>query len=68
MMVDILPRISGVTFDAAWARRVSGEIDDGLIVEFISRDDLIAAKLAAGRPEDFADVAALQAAQKSTVK
>lgn len=64
VMVDILPRISGIDFQAAWKRRVSREIGDGLVVEFISRDDLLAAKLSSGRPEDLADVAALQAAQK----
>ncbi|HET6628683.1 MAG TPA: DUF6036 family nucleotidyltransferase [Woeseiaceae bacterium] len=64
VMVDIMPRISGVDFAAAWDRRVSSEVDDGLVVEIISREDLLAAKLSAGRPVDLADVAALQAAQK----
>jgi len=66
-MVDILPRISGVDFDAAWGRRVECEIETGLEVPFISRDDLLAAKVAAGRPEDLADVAALNAAAKAHV-
>src|SRR5688572_15539764 len=61
-MVDILPKISGVDFAAAWNRRVESEIEDGLIVSFISREDLVAAKLAAGRPSDLADVSALRAA------
>lgn len=47
--VDILMGIPGVTFVEAWPRRV--EVDfDGLLVPFIARDDLIAAKRAAGRP------------------
>ena len=62
-MVDILPKISGVDFEAAWSRRVPSEIEAGLTVPFISREDLLKAKLAAGRPEDLADVAALQAAE-----
>lgn len=61
-MVDILSRIKGVEFAHAWERRVVREIEDGLRVPFISRDDLMVAKLAAGRPEDLADVAALRAA------
>ena len=56
--VDILPGIDGVDFDAAWERRVEGVIDpqSGLTGFFISKDDLIASKLAAGRLRDLADV------------
>jgi hypothetical protein len=61
VMVDILPRISGVEFADAWQRRVDVAVDDGLTVPFISRADLLAAKLAAARPQDLADVAALRA-------
>ncbi len=62
LMVDILASIPGVDFDHAWANRVEGVIDpnSGLVAHFISRKDLIAAKLAAGRPQDIADVAALR--------
>jgi hypothetical protein len=59
VMVDILPSISGVDFDQAWQRRVEFPVDSGLNAAFISRDDLLAAKLAAGRPQDLADAAAL---------
>lgn len=56
--VDILPGIDGVEFNAAWARRVEGVIDpvSGQTVFFISKADLIASKLAAGRLRDLADV------------
>jgi hypothetical protein len=66
LMVDILPEISGVDFDAAWSRRVEAPVDadNGVIAPFISADDLLAAKLAAGRSQDLADVAAIRAAQK----
>lgn len=64
-MVDILPRIKGVEFASAWERRVIREVGDGLSVPFISREDLLVAKLAAGRPEDLADVAAIRAAVSS---
>jgi hypothetical protein len=52
--VDILPDVPGVEFDAAWERRVEGLIDpeNGLVAFFISRRDLIAAKLASGRIRD----------------
>ena len=62
-MVDILPSIRGVEFEKAWARRVMVQIDESLTAPFISRDDLRVAKLAAGRPQDLADVAALDEAQ-----
>ena len=52
--VDILMGIPGVVFDEAWPNHV--EVDfDGLLVPFISRQDLIAAKLASGRPQDLLD-------------
>ena len=62
--IDILPHIPGVDFDAAWERRVASVIDpaSGLKANFISSDDLIAAKLAAGRPQDIADADAVRKA------
>jgi hypothetical protein len=65
--VDILPHIPGVDFDAAWQKRVETTVDPdtGLKAFFISRDDLIAAKLAAGRPQDLADVDAIRKATES---
>lgn len=62
--IDILPAVDGVDFDAAWERRVEAVIDEprGLKANFISRDDLIASKLAAGRLRDLADVEEIRAA------
>jgi hypothetical protein len=64
---DILSDIPGVDFEAAWERRVETIIDSasGLKANFISANDLIASKLAAGRPQDLADVAAIQEARKA---
>jgi hypothetical protein len=64
VMVDIMPRISGVEFETAWHRRVDIQIGDKLMVPFISRDDLLATKIAAGRAQDLADVAALRESAK----
>jgi hypothetical protein len=52
-MVDLLPAIDGVDFDRAWKNRVEAIIDleSGLKANFISGPDLVAAKLAAGRPQ-----------------
>lgn len=52
--VDILMGIPGIQFEEAWDRRV--EVDfDSLRIPFISRLDLITAKLASGRPQDLID-------------
>lgn len=65
--IDILTAAVGVDFDAAWERRVEDVIDPatGLKANFISRDDLIAAKLASGRLQDLADVDAIRKAAES---
>jgi hypothetical protein len=67
LMVEILPDIKGVDFDSVWEKRVETVVDpdSGLKTFFISRDDLIAAKLAAARPQDLVDVDAIRAAAES---
>jgi hypothetical protein len=64
---DILPAIPGVDFDAAWERRVETVIDaaTGLQANFISANDLLASKLASGRPQDLADADAIRKAMDS---
>jgi len=64
---DILPEIPGVDFDTAWERRVEVVVDPatGLTANFISADDLIASKLASGRPQDIADADAIREARES---
>lgn len=52
--VDILMGIPGLGFEDAWKRRV--EVDfDGLPVLFVSKQDLVTAKRASGRPQDLLD-------------
>jgi len=58
LRIDLLTSIDGVNFDDAWPRRVILSIG-GIDVPFIGRDDLIANKRAADRPQDRADVARL---------
>lgn len=65
VMVDLLPRISGIEFESAWQHRVIVALNDNLSVPFISRTDLLTAKLSAGRPQDLADVEALRGAQNA---
>ncbi len=61
--IDILTSIDGVDFEQAWNNKFLVELNDRE-VPFISRDDLIANKKAAGRPQDIADVIRLTADDK----
>jgi hypothetical protein len=61
MRVDILMGIPGVEFAKAWSRRVEFDFK-GLVVKFISKEDLIAAKKASGRPQDLIDAVLLSQA------
>ena len=65
VMVDIMPKISGVEFEEAWSRRVDVQIDDDLSVPFISRQDLLTAKLCAARAQDLIDADALRESNAS---
>ncbi|MBK8902878.1 MAG: nucleotidyltransferase [Anaerolineaceae bacterium] len=57
--VDILMGIPGVEFDEAYERRVEVQFDD-VPVTIIAKQDLIAAKRAAGRPQDLLDAESLE--------
>ena len=57
--IDIITSIRGVEFSQAWSRRIVLQID-GLEIPFLNSEDLIASKVAAGRPQDLADVARLK--------
>ena len=69
-MIEIFSRISGVSFQDAWVRRIEEVIDDriGLKVFVISAEDFVANKLASGRLQDLADVEAVQKAQRVRAK
>ena len=58
--IDLLTAVDGVRFEACWDRRVEVEIG-GQRIPFVSADDLLANKRASGRPQDLADVAAIEA-------
>ena len=57
--IDILTEISGVGFEEAVPRAISASFD-GVPARVIGFDDLIANKRAAARPQDAADVHALE--------
>jgi hypothetical protein len=60
LRIDVLTRASGITFDAAVADGESLELE-GRRIPVIGRTALLANKRAAARPQDLADVAALEA-------
>lgn len=57
--IVIFMGIPDLEFEKAWKNQV--EVDfDGLLVPFISKEDLIAAKVASGRPQDLIDAEKLK--------
>ena len=61
--VDIISKISGVSYAGAVTRAVPKTID-GIPVRIISLEDLIANKKASGRAKDLADVEVLEGCRK----
>ena len=57
--IDIVTQLDGVEFGRCWDRHIEIKIS-GRRVPFISVDDLLANKKASGRPQDLADVAAIE--------
>ena len=57
--VDVLMGIPGATFEKCWSRRQIVDFD-GLKVNFISKQDLVTAKRASGRPQDLIDADLLE--------
>lgn len=60
--IDLLNRIDGVAFSAAWPNRVEATLRDGkgeLLLHYLGKEDLLANKRACGRRRDFDDFDAL---------
>ena len=57
--IDLMTQITGVSFDEAWASRMTLELE-GRAVSCIGRSALVKNKEATGRPQDLADVARLR--------
>lgn len=60
--VDILMSIPGLKFKEAWERREVVDFD-GVMMSFISKQDLITSKIASGRPQDLIDAQLLKEAE-----
>lgn len=57
--IDLLVDVEGVEFKDCYERRTEGDLD-GMVVKFLSLQDLIIAKTKAGRLQDLADAEQLQ--------
>lgn len=57
--IDLLTLISGVEFVEAWPRRLEANFG-GLTCGVLGLEDLLQNKRASARPQDLADVAALE--------
>ena len=67
--IDIFPEIPGVRFEECWPNRMEVPLDaEGVFVNFISAEDLVAAKIASGREQDLADAQAIRRAQQQKRK
>lgn len=64
--IDILCDISGLTFDQAYETSEPGLVDNEIPVRYISQENLIVNKLAAGRPQDLVDVDKLRHAAEAS--
>jgi hypothetical protein len=62
--IDLLTSISGVSTEQAFASKISA-ILDGIPVFILAKDALIRNKRAVGRPQDLADLAALEEGRDS---
>ena len=65
--VDILMGLTGLEFEPAWGNRVAGNYGE-VATQFISIEDLIINKRAAGRPQDLMDVENLRLAQQRNLR
>jgi hypothetical protein len=62
---DFLTTVPGLEFERAWSSRHISELD-GIQLPYLSKPDLLASKAAAGRPQDLADIAELEASPPPT--
>ncbi len=58
--IDVITRVSGLLFEQAWPNRVEVTVPPDLRCPFVGLADLLRNKRAAARPQDLADVDALE--------
>jgi hypothetical protein len=55
LMIELINAIGGVSFEEIWTNKISGHYGE-VHVFFLSREDLLRSKKAAGRPQDLRDI------------
>lgn len=65
LRIDILTKVSGPAFAEAWEGHLEVSFGEGVTCAVIGLEALLANKRAAGRPQDVADVAALERSKLS---
>jgi hypothetical protein len=66
--IDVLTKISGVSFLEAWTRRIVANFGDDVRCDVIGLKDLLRNKRASGRLQDLADVDALERLMRAKKK
>lgn len=62
--IDVLTAVSGVVFAEAWASRIQASFAEDVQCSVIGLAELLKNKRASARPQDLADVAALERLQR----
>ena len=62
LRIDVMMGIKGLEFSDAWPHRVETTFED-VSMNLLSKEDLLVAKIAAGRPQDMLDVDELKLSQ-----
>jgi hypothetical protein len=68
LRVDILTKVSGPSFPEAWSTHIEANFSADVRCPVIGLDALLANKRAAARPQDLADVVALEKIQHASTK
>lgn len=62
--IDVLTTVSGVRFEDAWPSSIQADFPEGVRCQVIGLSHLLQNKRASGRPQDLADVHALERLQR----
>jgi hypothetical protein len=62
--IDVLTAVSGVRFEDAWPSRIQADFGENVLCNVIGITELLKNKRASARPQDLADVAALERLQR----
>ena len=68
LRIDVLTKVSGPSFAEAWPSHIEAEVAPGLKCPVIGLDALLANKRASARPQDLADVSALERLRDALAK